>query len=156
MISRMTCFFFLALAISVLSLSLTDAALTIVDDFEDGTTQGWSHGGTSLNPPFNVPDGGPTGPGDNYLEVPSNGMAGEPGSRMLAWNITGWSADYTALPDTLQFDAINFTTGTDLFLRIGVCGPGGAFVSSNSIPVCRSVSSLRQSPRAMPPQKPGI
>jgi hypothetical protein len=38
-----------------------------IDTFEDGTTMGWQ--GSFLDPPTNVPTGGPRGADDNYLQV---------------------------------------------------------------------------------------
>ena len=34
-----------------------------IDDFQDGTTQGWQEGIALANPPMNLTDGGPTGVG---------------------------------------------------------------------------------------------
>src|SRR5688572_20409255 len=38
-----------------------------VDDFQDGTTQGWS----GMSAPTNVATGGPDGTGDRYLQISS-------------------------------------------------------------------------------------
>ena len=124
-----------ALAIFCLAAAAADAAFLIPDDFQDGTTQFWQHGGSSLNPPFVVPDGGPNGSGDAFLQVPSSGIPLVAVGRMVAFNLASWGGDYTALPQTLQFDAINLTDATDFFLRIGVCGGGGAFISSESFQI---------------------
>jgi hypothetical protein len=66
-----------------------------VDDFEDGTTMGWEEGAPSPNPPVNVPDGGPGGAGDAYLENASSGGTGA-GSRMVMFNNAQWTGDYVA------------------------------------------------------------
>ena len=82
----------------------TAFAVTIgqVDDFEDGTTMNWGvaalMGVVHPFPPINVPDGGPGGLGDNYLQLESDGMIVlplNPGARMTAFNFLGqWSGDY--------------------------------------------------------------
>ncbi|GAB5399890.1 MAG: hypothetical protein Aureis2KO_14750 [Aureisphaera sp.] len=90
------------------------------NDFEDGTTQGWSNGGSSPNPPSNVPDGGPTGAGDGFLEEISSGGAG-PGSRMIVFNTNAeWLGDYSSILD-LSFDAKS-PTNDDLFVRVAMEG----------------------------------
>lgn len=76
-------------------------ALTLgqVDDFEDGTTQGWTVGllgAAHPAPPVNFPSGGPLGTDDNYLRLTSLGGQGA-GSRLTAINLNGqWAGDYTA------------------------------------------------------------
>ena len=54
--------------------------LSSLNDFEDGTTQAWSEGFRSPNPPTNVSSGGPSGVGDNYVRNVSTGGNG-PGGR---------------------------------------------------------------------------
>jgi hypothetical protein len=76
-----------------------------VDDFEDGTLQSWE--GNFVSPPVNVPDGGPTGLGDNFLEATSNGGVG-PGSHLAVFNADQWSGDYlTAGVTSVQVDMRN-------------------------------------------------
>ncbi len=53
---------------------ILDPAPFILDDFEDGTVMGWTQGNNSPDPPTNIPDGGPDGIGDNYLETRSMGI----------------------------------------------------------------------------------
>ena len=56
-----------------------------IDDFQDGTTAGWSHGNpSSPNPPANVPTGGPAGEGDAYLQNVSIGSRRRP-TAAAAW-----------------------------------------------------------------------
>ena len=64
--------------IAVLSYSVMSAQIFpgFLNDFEDGTTQGWSNGGSSPNPPTNIPDGGPGGAGDAFLEERDLGGGG--------------------------------------------------------------------------------
>ena len=56
------------------------AAVTLgqQDTFSDGSTQGWSEGLVSPNPPTNIATGGPAGAGDRYLQ---NISSGEPRRR---------------------------------------------------------------------------
>ena len=97
-------------------------AIPIVpDDFEDGTTQGWlanllNMGGHPA-PPANVATGGPSGAGDNYLQVTALGGAGN-GSRLTVINGSQWAGDYLAAGVTaVSLSAINLGS-TDLFLRL--------------------------------------
>ena len=91
------------------------------DDFEDGTVSGWMEGPGSPNPPTNVPDGGPDGPGDNYLENRSSGGVG-PGSGLVMFNQAQWTGDYLAAGVT-RIEAQMANLGqTDLFMRIAIEG----------------------------------
>ena len=125
-------------------LSVSSYAVTAghVDDFEDGTTQGWQEGvGISTpnpNPPTNVADGGPAGVGDNYLENVSSGGTGA-GSRQVIFN-TG--ADWTGSFDAAGINLIQFDVRVDpssqgpLFLRLAFEGTNGArYVSTNAVEV---------------------
>lgn len=113
---------------------LTVSAITggQVDDFEDGTTQNWEHGTAgSPNPPTNIPDGGPAGVGDNYLENTSTGGGG-PGSRMAVINRTQWTGDYAAAGVIeVSADAANFGA-TDLSLRFGFEAPTPSLRDDNT------------------------
>ncbi len=91
------------------------------DDFDDGTVSGWMEGPNSPNPPTNVPDGGPDGPGDNYLENRSSGSLG-PGGRLVMFNQAQWTGDYLAAGVT-RIEAQMANLGpTDLFMRIAIEG----------------------------------
>ncbi len=91
-----------------------------VDNFEDGTTQGWLTallGNPNPNPPVNVSTGGPDGVDDNYLLLTSNGLEG-PGGKLVAINVTNWTGDFEAAGITgITMDVNNF--GSDqLNLRL--------------------------------------
>jgi hypothetical protein len=60
-----------------------------IDTFQDGTTDNWVNGGTQ---PVNVPNGGPAGAGDNFLELTADG-AGANG-KLTVFNTTQWLGDY--------------------------------------------------------------
>lgn len=100
-----------------------------VDDFQDGTTMGWQEGAVSPNPPVNVPDGGPGGAGDAYLENTSSGGSGA-GSKMIMFNNAQWTGDYvTAGVSSLQMH-FNNLGATDLPMRVAVEGAGGGRFAS--------------------------
>jgi hypothetical protein len=92
-----------------------------LDDFQDGTTMGWSHGPPSPNPPSNIDTGGPAGDGDRYLQNVSSGAFGA-GSRQVMYNQTGWAGDYIAAGVT-RIDAMMSNFGaTTLQMRFAVQG----------------------------------
>jgi len=102
-----------------------------VDDFEDGTTMGWTEGAPSPNEPVNVPDGGPGGIGDSYLENVSAGGSGA-GSRMVMFNTSQWSGDYnTAGVTALRAHMVNLG-GIPLSMRVAVEGAGGGRYASTA------------------------
>ena len=106
------------LALLLAPAALVAAPLTI-DDFEDGTTQGWfvpGDGplGAHPAPPENVL-GGQGGALDNYLLLTALGGVG-PGSRMSVLNESQWTGDFTGV-SAIEMDVNNF--GPDaLFLRL--------------------------------------
>jgi hypothetical protein len=100
-----------------------DPVVGQVDTFEDGTTQNWAvglgpGGGVHPAPPTNVPDGGPAGPGDNYLLLTAVGGTGA-GSRLSVINLLGqWSGNYLSSGvSAIQMD-LNNLGETDLSLRL--------------------------------------
>jgi hypothetical protein len=108
-----------------------------VDNFEDGTTQGWGSGIPNLTPPANITTGGPTGTDDNYLKVTSNGGSGS-GSKLVVMNSTQWIGDYiTAGVTSVSMNIKNFGE-TTLNMRIVLEGPGGNFWSVNPLVVAAS------------------
>ncbi|MCH9648915.1 MAG: hypothetical protein K0U98_11805 [Deltaproteobacteria bacterium] len=102
----------LTLSVGLLGLALTTTVLAIgpteMDDFQDGTTAGWMLPSATGNP-TNIPDGGPEGTGDRYLQVISTGTGG-PGSRVGVVNEDQWTGDYTAVGSeiTITVDLANF------------------------------------------------
>jgi hypothetical protein len=113
-----------------LSAALVLAAIPLgaaaqVNDFEDGTTQGWQTNllGIGGAPQPTVEAGGFGGPTDDYLLVTSLGGIG-PGSRLNIINPTGWAGDYLTNGVT-GFSARLINLGqTDLYLRILFEDPG--------------------------------
>ena len=102
------------------------------DDFGDLTTQGWSHGFGSSNPPVNVNTGGPAGAGDAFLSIAASGTAGS-GSRLIAFNRVQWTGDYlSAGVRGIVADVNNFSS-TAMNLRVAFKGPGGGFASNDAV-----------------------
>lgn len=111
-----------------------------IDNFEDGTTQGWVAallGASHPSPPANIPSGGPAGVDDNYLQVTSIGGSGA-GSKLVALNPAQWSGDYTSANVlAIEADVINLGS-SDVMLRLMFEDPDGAppanvAVSTNAI-----------------------
>lgn len=104
------------------------------DDFEDGTTQGWINGGTSPNPPTNIPTGGPAGADDNFVEEVSSGV-GMQGSRWIMFNNEPkWLGPYLGNVSAITFDVKN-AGNSDLNLRIAMQGTGTRIATTNAIVV---------------------
>ena len=110
----------------------------VFDDFEDGTTENWVIGEGSQ--PTNIPDGGPGGAGDNYLQTISTGTSG-PGSRMVVFNEAQWTGDYVALGSEVKISLMVANFGASLLnIRIAVertsqtftLGSGGQFASTTA------------------------
>lgn len=99
------------------------ASIGLKDTFEDGTTDGWfagggPGGGVPPVPPEVVLTGGPEGAGDEFLQITSNGVAGTPGSRLVALNATQWAGDYLAAGiTTIEMDLKNLGN-TELTIRL--------------------------------------
>ena len=115
--------------------AFVDPAIAQVDDFEDGTLQGWSGGADHSN----IPTGGPAGADDNYLQVKRPTVALPSPFHIGTKNTTTWSGDYlTAGVKGIAMD-VNATAVTsasgNLALRIVLFGPGGAFSSRDPITV---------------------
>ena len=114
--------FFTIIALFMVLYSHSQITSGQLNDFQDGTTQGWSNGPPSPNPPVNIPDGGPTGAGDRFLREVSAGGSGA-GSRLILFNEENeWQGNYTAANIvSISFHAKNSGT-TDLSLRIAMEG----------------------------------
>lgn len=118
-----------ALAAGVFPITASAIALGQLDDFEDGTTQGWQHSAPSPNPPTNVPNGGPQGAGDAYLRVTAQGSF-SPGGRLVAYNTQQWTGDYIdAGVDIVRADLRN-PGGPTLPMRVGIQSTTSRFVST--------------------------
>jgi len=96
-------------ALLLVALSRPAKALTLgqVDNFQDGTVNGW---GTGATQPNNIPNGGPAGAGDQYMQVVSLGGGG-PDSKLIVFNTSQWLGNYTAAGITgISMELANFGT----------------------------------------------
>ena len=119
----------LVLGFAICSIAPSALAVSIgqVDDFQDGTTQGWGNFVSNVT-------GGLGGIADRYLVVTSHGFGGA-GGRLIARQTAQWAGDYTGEGVTaLRFDMTNLGA-TDLEIRLGINGAGGAFSTTSSIPL---------------------
>lgn len=121
-------------------------AITIgqIDDFEDGTFHGWQMGAAvPINSHLaNIADGGPTGIGDNYLQVSSNGSF-TAGGRLTVFNSLQWTGDYIGKGiTTIVMNLNNFSSSESLNLRLAINGgvtdhlgivTGGLFSTQTSV-----------------------
>lgn len=100
-----------------------DLLLGPIHDFEDGTLQGWAP--IALNT-ANIPNGGPTGAGDNFLEISSGAGAGPGPGRLAAFsqdaNVTGQIDPGVT---EIQVDIMRPATEFDLGIRLVLFGPTG-------------------------------
>jgi hypothetical protein len=102
------------------------------DNFQDGTLKGWGSGAPNPNPPVVINDGGPTGAGDAYLRVTSNGT-GAAGGRLVVFNTSQWAGNYTtAGVSHISMYMNNFSNQT-LEIRAVLQGSGGIFWTINSV-----------------------
>ena len=113
-----------------------------IDDFEDGTTQGWVvglFGATPPNPPTNEPTGGPAGVDDNFLKYASTGTSGA-GSKMIIQNVDSrWLGDFTTA-GVVRIKMDVRVTGADLDLRVSLTGGGGRISTTNAVTVTAGTS----------------
>jgi hypothetical protein len=116
------------LGVLVMAAAPAQGATIIFDDFEGGTTMGWTvalglGGGGASGP--TVVSGGQGGALDDYLLLTSSGVNG-PGGRLTMLNDTQWAGDYVdAGIMTITMDVRNFGT-TDLALRLAFYDFSGA------------------------------
>ncbi len=90
--SWVTMFFLLAFAVLCAPNITWALSLGQIDDFEDGSAQGW---GTGVSPASNIASGGPAGAGDNFIQYTSTGFSGA-NSRMVIFNNSQWLGSYTS------------------------------------------------------------
>lgn len=122
----------LQMSAAVLLAAVPASAVAQVNDFEDGTTQGWQTNllGFGGAPQPIVVAGGLGGPDDHYLLATSFGGSG-PGSRLTIINPTGWAGDYLA-NDVTGFSARVINLGSsDLYLRLMFEDPGAMTPPNN-------------------------
>jgi hypothetical protein len=114
--------------------SSAQISLTTMNDFQDGTIQGWTMGGVGSDP-VNVADIGHLGAGDNALVVTSVGGVGPNANLSIQNTTSAWTGNWTAAGVTyVSFWANNMGTNP-VTLRVGVDGAGGQFSSTNGVTV---------------------
>jgi hypothetical protein len=106
-----------------------------IDDFEDGTVQEWSGGAE----PNNIPNGGPFGSGDHYLQIRRPTSVAPYPFHLGAKNTTAWSGDYLAAGiRAIEMDVKTFSVASgpdNLSMRIVLFGPGGAFSTKEPVTI---------------------
>ncbi len=121
----------LSLFLSVLAVVLAwspparAVSVGLIDNFEDGTTQGWqigAAGGSSPARPQYLADGGPGGAGDGFVRVASTGSFG-PAGRLTMFNLVQWSGNYLAQGVGAITLDVNNLGATDLVLRLLISDP---------------------------------
>ncbi|MDA0767428.1 MAG: PEP-CTERM sorting domain-containing protein [Verrucomicrobia bacterium] len=122
---------FFALSLGVLAIAPASAVVTVgqIDDFQDGTTQGWTNTASMTNPPINQANTGPTGLGDNVL---FSAVGGSPDTFSIV-NSSQWAGDYVAAGITTITLDINNLGPNNLSLGILLNG-GAAGTTSVSVP----------------------
>ena len=98
-----------------------------IDDFQDGTTQGWTGG--SLSPVAPIASGGPAGVGDRYLQASTAIF------HLATKNKLQWTGDYLAAGVVAIEMDLNSFGPTDLTVRILIFGPGGTYASTALTPL---------------------
>jgi len=94
-----------------------------VDTFQDGTLLNWDAGLGGTEPPFPpvvIPNGGPVGVGDAYMQLTGVGGGG-PGSKLAVVNRDAqWAGNYLALGVNAITMSLKNTGATDLVVRVVV------------------------------------
>jgi hypothetical protein len=125
-------------ALSCISPAPAFAAIVFgqLDDFQGGTTMGWSEGFPSPNPPENVATGGPGGAADRFLRNVSSGGFGA-GSKQVMFNTNQWAGNYNAAGITrISAWVANFgdtTRQETLHLRLSFASGANQFSSTRSV-----------------------
>jgi len=104
-----------------------------VDDFQDGTTQGWRIGNAAgpTEMPMNVADAGPNGAGDNCLQYTSTGGGGVASKMVIYSQNLQWSGNFTSENiENIEMDARGQTN--DLNLRVAMQGSDGTRICSTN------------------------
>lgn len=123
---------FAAALLLAIATASTRGAITLNQIETFSGPHAWSSGDPNPNPPVELADSGPLGPGDTALRVSSNGGTG-PGGRLLVFNQTSWIGDYLT-PGILYITADLRNSGTTpLSIRLGFDGSGGRFVTTPTI-----------------------
>ncbi len=130
------------LSFFVISMGYAQIVGDQTDDFEDATTQGWSHAIPSPFDPENIATGGPAGANDNYIQMSNTGTNGSPGARHLMFNRDArWMGNYTATGIVAIRMNVRNTGANDLHLRVALRGGPNVSWIATTTPVEVPVSS---------------
>ena len=102
-----------------------------IDEFEiDYDSLGWEGGKLDYSPePNQMPDGGPNGLGDGYLQISVAGY------HLGCFNSLQWSGDYLAAGiNAIGMDVNRIAGPSDVSLRILLFGAGGTWASTSLAP----------------------
>jgi hypothetical protein len=95
-----------------------------IDTFQDGTLQNWDAGLGGIEPPFPpivIPDGGPLGAGDAFMQITGIGGLPNPGSRISVANRDlQWSGNYLAAGVNVITLSLKNTGATGLVVRLSI------------------------------------
>lgn len=109
-----------------------------IDDFQDGTLQGWLVGFPGVQP-VNVATGGPAGDGDHYMLLTADGGIGQdPNNKLVVINQTQWTGNYPAAGVSAVTMSVNNLGATDLALRLYVADdtirqPANTAISTDAV-----------------------
>lgn len=104
---------------------------SILNDFEDGTVQGWIAGPSNTSPPAHALDAGPEGAGDDALLTVDGGTAG----RLVFFNTTEWTGDFIAVGRERLYAHVRNTGTTVMTLRLAMDSPQGRIASNDGVVV---------------------
>ncbi|TJY34127.1 glycan-binding surface protein [Pontimicrobium aquaticum] len=116
------------------SLLMSISGFSQLDDFEDGTVQGWKHKFSNAYEPTNISTDGPAGAGDNYLQMSNSGVEDfNGGSRHIMYNTDSrWLIDYTSAGIVaIRMDVRNAGVN-DLHLRVAFWGGNNTWIGSTN------------------------
>ena len=125
---KSVCLFLFGSMLLIPALSFSAPVIGRMDDFEDGTMQGWA--GQTYGT-LHIVTGGPAGPNDHYLELGQTDFPYHIGTN----NTTTWTGNYLAAGvRAIDMDVIS-KGPVNLMLRIMLFGPGGNFSTAAPVSV---------------------
>lgn len=101
----------------------------VINDFQGGTTEGWTHGKPSFSQtlPSTIGNSGPNGSGDTALVINSNGTISFSGDKLQAVNRSAaWAGAASAGITGLEMDLKVIHSGPDLKIRFAVSNGTGS------------------------------
>jgi len=127
---RLSLFLAGALCVPALAAAITAGQ---VDDFQDGTLQGWGSGLSNPNGPANENGRGPGGEGDRALVATATGGPVAAGAKIVIFNQAQWTGNFLdAGVNALRADLHNLSD-EDMTIRVALRGSGGAFATVHGV-----------------------